>query len=97
MCDLLLSENGRVTVIQFAVADAYLDRFGKALFDEGRLDEAEEVFRKAIGLQAPDGALMMAHYHLGRIYRQSGQAEKAATHLEIFSKLKSKSIESTDR
>ena len=68
--------------------EIYFD-LGKALFDEGKLDEAEVVFRKAVATQAPDAALTMAHYHLGQIYRRSGQAEKAREHLEIFSKLKS--------
>ena len=61
------------------------------MFDEGRLEEAEAIFQKAVAARAPDSALMMAHYHLGQIYRRSGQADKAKQHLDLFSKLKSES------
>ena len=50
---------------------------GIILFKEGKLDEAEPLFLELLVLN-PDPA--RTHFYLGRIYEQTGDAEKALYH-----------------
>ncbi len=57
------------------------NKLGQELLEWGRLDKAELALFQAIAIEPVDPA---AHYHLGKLYVQQGEAEKARKHLLLY-------------
>lgn len=57
---------------------------GNILLNEGRIPEAEQLYRKAVGL---DPSFMPAHYNLGNVLRMQGRFEEALAEYETALKL----------
>ena len=69
------------------IVDAWAE-LGKALVQQKRLDEAEQALLRALSMESTPETARTAHYQLGLLYRQKGDAAKSRQHLETFQELR---------
>lgn len=69
------------------IVEAWAD-LGKALLRQKDLPGAEQALLKALSMESTPDVARTAHYQLGLLYRQTGEAEKSKEHLEAFQKLR---------